>query len=52
MYDEFKDEIDFIVDNGEMDAEPSTIIDITSGFVKVLRQGQIIIPDSYLQPCF
>jgi L-threonylcarbamoyladenylate synthase len=52
MYDEFHNDIDFIVDNGIMDAKPSTIIDISCGYVKVIRQGEIIIPEVFLKHDF
>jgi len=49
MYDEFNNDIDFIVENGIMDAKPSTIIDVSGGYVKLIRQGEIIIPDVFLK---
>ncbi len=45
MYTEFKNEIDFIIDNGEMDAKPSTIVDLSSGKVKIIRQGELVIQE-------
>lgn len=39
IYDEFKNKVDLIINGGYGNVEPSTIIDCTSGFPEVVREG-------------
>ena len=42
--DEFGDLVDFYVDNGEMNADASTIIQLVNGTVTIVRKGAVHIP--------
>ena len=39
----FGDSVDFYVDEGRLESSPSTLIEITNGKVKILRQGEVKI---------
>lgn len=41
----FGDLVDFYVDGGTLDGQPSTLINVHDGKVQVLRQGSVIIND-------
>lgn len=45
---EFGDEVPLIIDGGEIDGLPSTIVDLSSSPCRVLRQGAVEIPEEYL----
>ena len=40
---EFEDSVALIVDNGNLEGLPSTLVDLTSGTPRVLRQGSVVI---------
>ena len=40
---EFEDSVSLIVDNGNLEGLPSTLVDLSSGTPRVLRQGSVII---------
>lgn len=39
----FGDSVDFCVNGGTLDGEPSTLVSIVSGEIKILRQGKAVI---------
>ena len=40
---EFEDSVSLIVDDGNLEGLPSTLVDLTSGTPRVLRQGSVVI---------
>jgi len=45
----FEDKTDFIVDEGNLVSEPTTLIKLTSEGAEVLRQGEFIVPEGVLK---
>ena len=46
---EFENEVDLIIDNGNTgEAKPSTLISLSNGKCKIIRQGDVIIPESLI----
>ena len=41
--DEFEDSVSLVVDGGNLEGLPSTLVDLTSGAPRVLRQGSVVI---------
>jgi len=41
IYMQFKDDISVYIDEGVLDSKPSTIVDVSDGKVKIIRQGAI-----------
>jgi len=44
----FMDKVDFYLDGGPIKGKPSTLVSLTEGRVRVLRQGSVIIPNELL----
>ena len=40
---EFEDSVSLVVDGGNLEGLPSTLVDLTSGVPRVLRQGSVVI---------
>ncbi len=40
----FGDQVDLILDGGTLVSEPSTVVDVTEGNIKIIRQGKIALP--------
>ena len=40
---EFEDSVSLIVDAGNLEGLPSTLVDLSSGTPRVLRQGSVVI---------
>lgn len=40
---EFEDSVSLIVDDGNLEGLPSTLVDLTSGTPRILRQGSVVI---------
>lgn len=41
--DEFEDSVSLVVDDGDLEGLPSTLVDLSSGTPRVLRQGAVVI---------
>ena len=46
---EFEDSVSLIVDSGNLEGLPSTLVDLTSGTPRILRQGAVVIDE--FDPC-